>query len=53
MFTTETAAETDNIIKAHFDMLKNPDKQSAAVKRLIAHMADKGSTRGHYFRGIE
>ena len=53
MFTTETAAETDNIIKAHFDMLKNPDKPSAAVKRLIAHMADKGSTRGHYFRGIE
>lgn len=53
IFTKETAAETDKIISAYIDVNNNPEKHSLKAKRLITEMGDKGSTKGHYFRGIE
>ena len=53
MFTTETAAETNRIIEAYGRMLDDWVDLHPSVKKLIREMAEKGSTKGHYFRGIE
>jgi len=53
IFTNENALQTDKIISAYGDMLKNPEKPSIRAKRLITEMGENGSTKGHYFRGIE
>lgn len=53
MFTKETASETDRIIKAYKDCLKDWVNPSMRATRLITEMTEKGSTKGHYFRGIE
>ena len=53
LFTNEEASDVGRIIEAHIDMINNPEMPSIKAKRLINEMAEKGSTRGHYFRGIE
>lgn len=53
IFTKEDAAKTDRIISAYSQMIKNPDKPSPAVRHLITEMGENGSTKGHYFRGVE
>ncbi len=53
LFTNEEASDVGRIIEAHIDMINAPEMPSIKAKRLISEMAEKGSTRGHYFRGIE
>ncbi|MCI1931195.1 MAG: DUF3656 domain-containing protein [Clostridia bacterium] len=53
IFTNETASETNRIIGAYLDMLNSPDNPSFRVKRVIEEMSENGSTKGHYFRGVE
>ena len=52
-FTLEDAAQTDRIIEAHESALEDWVDLKPAVRSLIREMGDKGSTKGHYFRGIE
>ena len=53
IFTNEDAAEVNNIVGAYADMTADCENISGRARRLMAHMAENGSTRGHYFRGIE
>ena len=46
-------AEVNNVVGAYADMTADCENISGRARRLIAHMAENGSTRGHYFRGIE
>jgi len=52
IFTKETAAQTDKVIGAYIDMTIDQE-MTIRAKRLMSEMAEAGSTRGHYFRGIE
>ncbi len=53
MFTIEDAKTTERIIKAYYESLNDWVDRSAATNNLINEMSEKGSTKGHYFRGIE
>ena len=53
MFTIEDAKDTDRIINAYLDCLEKWVNQKPSAIRLSDEMAQKGSTKGHYFRGIE
>ncbi len=53
MFTTEDAAETKRIINAYAECIADWIDIKPSVKKLISEMTEKGSTKGHYFRGIE
>ncbi len=52
-FTLEDAAQTDRIIEAHESALEEWVDLKPMVRSLIRDMSQKGSTKGHYFRGIE
>lgn len=53
MFTKEGPNRTERIVKAYCEMTKDFDKKSLATKMLLEEMSEKGSTKGHYFRGVE
>ncbi len=53
LFTNETAAEVNNVVGAYADMTSDCENISGRARKLMAYMAENGSTRGHYFRGIE
>lgn len=52
-FTKEGPKRTKRIMKAYSEMTKDWHKQSVETKILIQEMSEKGSTKGHYFRGVE
>lgn len=53
MFTKENAKEVKNILYAYGDMLKDDKNPSIDAKIMIEYMDENGSTKGHYFRGVE
>ncbi|MGL4790250.1 MAG: U32 family peptidase, partial [Anaerotignaceae bacterium] len=53
MFTTESAKEVERIINCYSDCLKDWVEPSQRAKNLTKEMTEKGSTKGHFFRGIE
>lgn len=53
LFTREDAKETRNILYAYGDMLTDCKNTSIDVELLMDFMSEKGSTKGHYFRGVE
>lgn len=52
-FTKEGPGRTERIIKAYSEMTKDPEHCSAETKMLLQQMSEKGSTKGHFFRGVE
>ncbi len=53
IFTKEGPKRTERILKAYCEMTKDSDIKSLPTKMLIEDMQEKGSTKGHYFRGVE
>lgn len=53
IFTKENAKETRNILNAYGDMLEDDKNPSIDARLLMDEMIEKGSTKGHYFRGVE
>jgi len=53
MFTKEGAKRTQRILNAYAEMTKDCTIQSGETKILLHEMSEKGSTKGHYFRGVE
>lgn len=52
-FTKEGPRHTEKILSAYCEMLENPKNPSTETKILLEEMSEKGSTKGHFFRGIE
>ena len=52
-FTKEGAARTERIAKAYGEMTADAAHPSVATKNLLHEMSEKGSTKGHFFRGVE
>ncbi len=52
-FTTEGYKETKNILYAYGGMVKSQGRPTLDAKLLIEEMGERGSTKGHFFRGIE
>ncbi len=52
-FTKEGPARVERIVKAYSEMTKNTANCSAETKSLLQQMSEKGSTKGHFFRGVE
>lgn len=52
-FTKEGPRRTEKILNAYCEMLENPNNPSIDTKILLDEMSEKGSTKGHFFRGIE
>ena len=53
MFTNESEKEMKNILTAYSQMTLHWNEPSIDADVLIDEMAKQGSTKGHYFRGIE
>ena len=53
MFTKEGAKRTQRILNAYAEMTEDCTIQSGETKILLHEMNEKGSTKGHYFRGVE
>ena len=52
-FTKEGEARTERILRAYIEMTQNPNRCSMETKQLLHQMSEKGSTKGHFFRGVE
>jgi len=52
-FTKEGAGRTARLTKAYSQMTDNPHEISAEIRDLLEEMKEKGSTKGHFFRGVE
>ncbi len=52
-FTKEGPARVERIVKAYSEMTKDTANCSAETKSLLQQMSEKGSTKGHFFRGVE
>ena len=52
-FTKESPARVERIVKAYSEMTKDTANCSAETKSLLQQMSKKGSTKGHFFRGVE
>lgn len=52
-FTTESGKEAGQIIAAYGQMLRDPKHPSIDTQMLLEDMAQRNSTKGHYFRGVE
>ena len=53
LFTKEGPKRTERILKAYGEMTQNCSQASLETKVLLDEMSEKGSTKGHYFRGVE
>ncbi len=53
IFTKEGKKKTERILNAYVEMTKDCTRQSTETKILLHEMSEKGSTKGHYFRGVE
>lgn len=53
IFTKEGAKRTQRILNAYAEMTEDCTVQSGETKILLHEMNEKGSTKGHYFRGVE
>ncbi len=53
IFTKEGSKRTERILNAYAEMTKDCTIQSGETKILLHEMNEKGSTKGHYFRGVE
>ncbi len=52
LFTKEGPAKTERILNAYCDIVLDRDI-SPETKILLTEMSEKGSTKGHFFRGVE
>ena len=52
-FTKEGQGRVERIAKAYGEMTADPEKMSAQTRNLLGEMSEKGSTKGHFFRGVE
>ncbi len=52
-FTMEGPARTARIAKAYGEMTADVDRVSPSTSGLLNEMREKGSTKGHFFRGVE
>lgn len=52
-FTKEGAARAQRIAKAYGEMTFDAERISPASRTLLQEMSEKGSTKGHFFRGVE
>lgn len=52
-FTKEGPARVERTIKAYVDATANPENFSAETRFFVQEMGKKGSTKGHFFRGVE
>ncbi|HIT88473.1 MAG TPA: DUF3656 domain-containing protein [Candidatus Coprocola pullicola] len=53
LFTKEGSRKTQRILNAYAEMTEDCTIQRGETKILLAEMSEKGSTKGHYFRGVE
>lgn len=53
IFTKEGAKRTQRILNAYAEMTEDCTIQSGETRILLHEMNEKGSTKGHYFRGVE
>lgn len=53
LFTKEGGQRTKKILDAYADMTEDCTTQNVETKILLHQMNEKGSTKGHYFRGVE
>lgn len=52
-FTKEGPARVERIAKAYGEMTADAERVSPATRNLLGEMSEKGSTKGHFFRGVE
>lgn len=52
-FTKEGPGRTERVLRAYCEMTKDPQRCGAETKQLLQQMSEKGSTKGHFFRGVE
>ncbi len=53
MFTKESGARAAQVARAYAQMTENPKKPGQAAQELLRQMERRGSTKGHFFRGVE
>lgn len=53
LFTKEGPIRTERILRAYGEMTNDCSQPSLETKILLEEMSEKGSTKGHYFRGVE
>lgn len=52
-FTKEGPGRTAQIARAYGEMTADAAQISPATRNLLGEMSEKGSTKGHFFRGVE
>jgi len=52
-FTKEGPKRTERIVRAYDEMTEDPLNASLETKVLLEEMEERGSTKGHFFRGVE
>ena len=52
-FTKEGPGRTERVLRAYCEMTRDPQRCGAETKQLLQQMSEKGSTKGHFFRGVE
>ena len=52
-FTKEGPGRAERIAKAYGEMTADCHRMSADTRNLLGEMSEKGSTKGHFFRGVE
>lgn len=52
-FTKEGPARVERVVRAYVEMTKDPGRRSVQTEALLRQMSEKGSTKGHFFRGVE
>ena len=52
-FTKEGPGRTERIAKAYGEMTLDVSRMSAGTRNLLGEMSEQGSTKGHFFRGVE
>ena len=52
-FTKEGPGRAERIAKAYGEMTADAERMSPATRNLLGEMSEKGSTKGHFFRGVE
>ena len=52
-FTKEGPSRAAKIAKVYSEMTQDPNRISVDARNLLEEMREKGSTKGHFFRGVE
>lgn len=52
-FTKEGRGRTERIARAYGEKTADCEKTSPLVRELLGEMGERGSTKGHFFRGVE